>query len=272
MRARAFITQKQAESEADCQDRFSINAANGAVAVSDGMSQSLFPKYWAEVLAEKYTSEGDWFPSRENVQALAPLWREKVEQRMDLMRSSGMDPWRSELMLAEGASAGATLVGLRTNGSTWTCDILGDSCLIELEGNRIKEIYSSMDHFDSYPDYFDSNPSNPGKGIVRTVSGAWNPPDPAVFPQTTLLLVTDALGEFLSSIKGTPEESTRIRELLSVESADEFKILVEYWRKDGMHNDDTTLVVVTDDYWRMGESRVFPNPGDCFKRQEEWVW
>ena len=83
MRARAFITQKEAESVADCQDRFSINPATGSVAVSDGMSQSLFPKYWAEILADRYTAERDWFPTRENVQALAPFWMEKVRKRLE---------------------------------------------------------------------------------------------------------------------------------------------------------------------------------------------
>ena len=242
MRARAYITQKQAESEADCQDRFSINASTGSVAVSDGMSQSLFPKYWAEILANRYTSERDWFPSRENVRALAPCWRERVEQRLEQMRSAGLNPWRSEGMLAAGASAGATLVGLRVEtGGFWRCDVLGDSCLVELEGTRIKAIYSSMDHFDNYPDYFDSNPENTGKGEVKTLKGVFNPPDS---PATTLLLVTDALGAFLSSIQGTDREQAYVGELLGVESAEEFNILVDYWRKAGMHNDDTTLVIV----------------------------
>ena len=259
MRARAFITQKEAESEADCQDRFSINPATGSVAVSDGMSQSLFPKYWAEILVDRYTAEKDWFPTRENVKALAPFWMEKVRKRLAELRALGRDSWRSENMLATGASAGATLAGLRlgTEGK-WTCDVLGDSCLVELEGDHIKEIYSSMDHFDNYPDYFDSNPDKPGKGEVMIVTGEWNLPEE---PPKTLLLVTDALGAFLASIKGKREETARIRELLSVESADEFKILVQYWRKDGMHNDDTTMVVVTDDRY-----------DEAFKRQEEWVW
>ena len=259
MRVRAFITQKEAESEADCQDRFSINPATRSVAVSDGMSQSLFPKYWAEILADRYTAERDWFPTRENVKALAPFWMEKVRKRLAEWRALGRDPWRSENMLATGASAGATLAGLRlgTEGK-WTCVILGDSCLVELEGDHIKEIYSSMDHFDNYPDYFDSNPDKTGKGEVRTVSGEWHLPEE---PKKTLLLVTDALGAFLASIKGKTEERLRIRELLGVESADEFKILVQYWRKDGMHNDDTTMVVVTDEHH-----------DEAFKRQEEWVW
>ena len=259
MRARAFITQKEAESVADCQDRFSINPATGSVAVSDGMSQSLFPKYWAEILVDRYTAEKDWFPTRENVKALAPFWMEKVRKRLAELRALGRDPWRSENMLATGASAGATLAGLRlgTEGK-WTCDVLGDSCLVELEGDHIKEIYSSMDHFDNYPDYFDSNPDKPGKGEVMIVTGEWNLPEE---PRKTLLLVTDALGAFLASIKGKAEERLRIRELLGVESTDEFKILVQYWRKDGMHNDDTTMVVVTDEHH-----------DEAFKRQEEWVW
>lgn len=259
MRARAFITQKEAESEADCHDRFSINPITGSIAVCDGMSQSIFPKYWAEILADRYTSERDWFPSRENVQALAPFWMDKVKKRLEEWRAIGRDPWRSESMLAAGASAGATLVGLRVGGGgKWSCDILGDSCLVELEGDHIKEIYSSMDHFDNYPDYFDSNPDKPGKGEVRTITGEWNHHEE---PKTTLLLVTDALGAFLASIKGKPDEALRIRELLCVESADEFTIMTQYWRKDGMPNDDTTMVVVTNDCH-----------DEAFKRQEEWIW
>lgn len=255
MRVRAFTVQKEAESEADCHDRFSINPVAGSVAVSDGMSQSLFPKYWAEILADRYTAERDWFPTRENVQTLAPFWMEKVRKRLDEWRAMGRNPWRAESMLAAGASAGATLVGLRSyQEGKWTCDILGDSCLIELEGEHIKEIYSSMDHFDNYPDYFDSNSDKPGKGEVRTVTGRWE-------PETVLLLVTDALGAFLASVKGTPREFLLIRDLLSVESADEFKILVQYWRKAGMHNDDSTLVIVS------GEDH-----DGILKRQEEWVW
>ena len=259
MRARAFITHKQAESESDCQDRYSINAATGSVAVSDGLSQSLFSKYWAEILVDKYTSEREWAPTCENIRTLAPVWQERVQSRLDQLRSLGREPWRSESMLAAGASAGATLVGLRLKvDGTWCCDVLGDSCLVELEGSQIKEIYSTTDHFDNYPDYFDSRQDKEGKGEVQSFRGAWNSP---YLPRTTLLLVTDALGAFLWSIKGTPEEKQRIDELLRVQSADEFQVLVEHWRKDGMHNDDTTMVIVTDD----------PHDG-AFKRQEEWVW
>ena len=258
MRARAFITQKASEQVSDCQDRFSINAATGSAAVCDGMSQSLFPKYWAEILADRYTADNGWFPTPENVAALAPLWRERVEGRLARFRAAGIDPWRSESMLAQGCSAGATLVGVRVDEEYWRCDVLGDSCLVVTEGNIIVAIYSSMDtnRFDNYPDYYDSDPSKPGKGTVQSYFGEWH-------PGQVLLLVSDPLAGFLASVRGTEKESVCIRELMNVESADEFGILVDYWRREGMHNDDTTLVIVTKEY-HLDDA--------CFNRQEEWVW
>lgn len=47
MKIRAFITHKLSEHYSECQDRFCINRDNHAIAVSDGMSQSVFPDYWA---------------------------------------------------------------------------------------------------------------------------------------------------------------------------------------------------------------------------------
>ena len=237
MRVRAFIVQKQAESEADCQDRFSINPVTGSVAVSDGMSQSLFPKYWAEILAGKYTSERDWFPSRENVRELAPLWKERVDARLEEMRLDGANTWRAENMLLDGYSAGATLVGLRLNGNHFRCDVLGDSCLFILWKGQIYDMFSSMYDFGNYPDYYDSDQKKPGKGEPRHFEGK-------TVPGMTFLLVSDPLAAYLSASRHSWKERILVKELLCVESQDEFEILVDYWRRVGMHNDDTTMIVV----------------------------
>ena len=237
MVTRAFMTPKESEGENDCQDRFSINGETASVAVCDGMSQSLFPKYWAEILARKYTSERDWIPSRENVHELSHLWVEKVSSRMEEMRSLGLSTWRAENMLMDGFSAGSTLVGLRMDGNRFRCDVLGDSCLVIVKGGRIQDILSSMDCFGYYPDYFDSDPSRPGRGELRTFGGE-------VAPGMVFLLVTDPLAEYLTSARGSLMEQTLVSELLSVETQEEFEILVAYWRQAGMHNDDTTMVIV----------------------------
>ena len=237
MRTRAFITPKGAENENDCQDRLSINVGNGSAAVCDGMSQSLFPKYWAEILAQKYTSERDWVPSRENVRELSPLWMERITARLEEMRAGGLSTWRAENMLQDGFSAGSTLVGLRFSGNHYRCDVLGDSCLVVVKDGGIQDILSSMDCFGNYPDYYDSDPIKPGKGEPRMFEGR-------IVPGMVFLLVSDPLAEYLSSARGSLMERTLVEELLSVESQEEFEILVEYWRQSGMHNDDTTMVMV----------------------------
>ena len=73
----------------------------------------------------------------------------------------------------------------------------------------------------------------------------------------------DPLAGYLSSVRWSDREDVILRELLSVESADEFGILVEYLRKEGMHDDDTTMIVLTCDY---------PEVEGHFNRQEEWIW
>jgi len=260
MRVRAYITHKAGENFADCQDRFSINARTGSVALCDGMSQSLFPKYWAEILSNRYTEDEKWDPSLENVRMLTPFWESKVESRLKELRQNGIDTWRTENMIVDGVSAGSTLAGIRFDGDKWKCNLLGDSCLVIIDNYLTTEIYSSMDtsHFDNYPDYFDSDSSKMGKGNMLTVSGMMD----SRGNNQEMLLVSDPLGDFISKIKGSNDESAYIRDLLNVESADEFEILVDYWRRLGMHNDDTTLVI-------MSPTAITDEP---FKRQEEWIW
>lgn len=58
MKIRAFITHKLKENYSECQDRFCINSDSHTIAVSDGMSQSVFPDYWAEILSSFYATNG----------------------------------------------------------------------------------------------------------------------------------------------------------------------------------------------------------------------
>lgn len=163
----AFITHKKAEHFTDCQDRFSINPDTKSIALSDGMSQSIFPKYWAEILVERFTSVPDWIPNLASVKELAPIWKDMVlgiiqRQKAEGSSSALSSAWRSERNLIDGRSAGATFLGIRFKGNQWECDVLGDSCLILIHDNKITDIISSEDKivFDSYPDFFDSNPNN----------------------------------------------------------------------------------------------------------------
>ena len=127
MKIRAFITHKKAEHFQDCQDRFSVNRDTKSVAVSDGMSQSIFQKIWAEILVDAYTKSREWTPSNESDHStvktiLSSTWKNRVKERLNEMQKEGRNTTRTENSLALGGSAGATIVGVRFEGNKWYGD------------------------------------------------------------------------------------------------------------------------------------------------------
>lgn len=241
---RAFITHKQAEQFADCQDRFGVAPDTKSIAVSDGMGSTWQQKIWAQLLVDTYTNSTDWHPSKEFIQPLCQAWRMKVSefiQNLKDIKAPENMIYRNERNLAEGRSAGATFVGIRFDGSRWSGEVLGDSCLIEWDGNEAKfNTSQDTDAFDSYPDYFDSNPLKDGKGTPKSIEGTLK-------DGTILFLVSDPFSEFMLEHRKQGDIAKYVRQLLSLASHDDFEALVDEWRKEGMHNDDTTLVIVEND-------------------------
>ncbi len=249
MEIRAFITHKKAETFLDCQDRFSINIDTKSMAVSDGMSQSFFQKIWAEILATSFTEKKEWDLCDEHsdsvLNSLCLSWTKKVRSRIEEQKRDGAKKniiIRNENNLVLGKSAGATLVGVRFNANEWTCNVLGDSCLIEIENSEIKNIYTSQkeDEFNNYPDHYDSNPKKKGKGKAKKVTGKLE-------SNKTLLLVSDPFSDFLNEQKKQGSTKLLVNRLLNIETHEDFEALVEEWRTKGMHNDDSTLVIIQND-------------------------
>lgn len=241
---RAFITHKQAELFADCQDRFGVNPDTKSIAVSDGMSQSWHQKIWAQLLVDTYTDSTDWCPSNETIKPLCQTWRAKVADFIQNLKESNAPEnmiYRNERNFAEGCSAGATFVGIRFNGKEWKGSVLGDSCLIEWDGKEVK-INTSQDTetFDNRPDYFDSDASKEGKGIPQPIEGI-------LTEGKYLLLVSDPFSDFLLEHSKQGNIAMYVQLLLSLSSHDDFETLVSKWRNEGMHNDDTTLIIVEND-------------------------
>jgi hypothetical protein len=251
---RAFITHKKAEKYADCQDRFGVNIGTKSISVSDGMSQSWQQKIWAQLLVDTYTDSCEWLPSHDNIRQLCNLWRDKVIAYIKQLKQQSRENltqkeinildaliYRNERNLAEGRSAGATFVGVRFNKLNWSGLVLGDSCLIEWDGQKaIFHTSQLVDSFDNRPDYFDSNPLSEGKGIPKNIRGSLS-------EKSVLLLVSDPFSDFLLEHNKQGDISNYIHSLLNIASHDDFETIVEDWRNNGMHNDDATLVVVQDD-------------------------
>lgn len=238
---RAFITHKQAELFADCQDRFGVNPDTKSIAVSDGMGSTWQQKIWAQLLVDTYTDSTDWYPSNDTIKPLCQTWRAKVADFIQNLKETNAPEnmiYRNERNFAEGRSAGATFVGIRFNSNEWNGSVLGDSCLIEWDGNEVKfNTSQDSETFDSYPDYFDSDASKEGKGIPKPMEGVLSEGE-------FLLLVSDPFSEFLLEHSKQGDIAKYVQQLLSLASHDDFETLVCEWRKEGMHNDDTTLIIV----------------------------
>jgi serine/threonine protein phosphatase PrpC len=244
MKIRAYITHKVKEGFVDCQDRYSINPDTKSIAVSDGMSQSWQQKIWAKLLVSTFTNSKDWELNNDSVKPLCSQWREEVVKLIQQLKETGAPEniiYRNERNLAEGKSAGATFVGIRFDGNKWKGTVLGDSCLIEWNGKNAT-IYTSqdVDAFDSHPDYFDSDELKQGKGTPKIISGILD-------KGGYLFLVSDPFSDFLFEHKKQNDVAIYIQQLLKLSSHEEFENLVDDWRKAGMHNDDTTLVIVEPD-------------------------
>lgn len=235
MKIRAFITHKAKEQIADCQDRFAINEETKIVAVSDGVSQSIFSAYWAQLLVDHYCQFGQL--TNDDRISLCGQWVKHVRNYIEEEKAKGRNPWRTESNLAEGYSAGATLCGVRFKGDQqWFCDVIGDSCLIKVDDNNEIEILSSEDKkFDNSPDYLDSHPKKKGRGDFKTYKGTLS-------KSAKLILVTDPFSDFF--LKNKPDAPKYIEQMLSLNSHEEFTSLVDEWRGIGMKNDDSTIVIV----------------------------
>ena len=246
MKISAFITHKKSERYSDCQDRFSVNKDTKSIAVSDGMSQSYQQKIWADLLAGAFTSGYLSTITEEKLDVLRAKWHQKVLEFIENLKTIPGQEYLVRMntnSVAQMKSAAATLLGVRFDGYKWEGDVLGDSCLIELDDkNAVIAIHSSQDkEFDNYPDFFDSTTIRlKQKGKVRHISGELK-------PGYKMLLVSDPFSDIIQDFKNGKIDLD-INELLNIGTHNEFCDLVERWRAEkGMTNDDSTLVIVTHD-------------------------
>ena len=241
MKVNAFITHKKAEQFIDCQDRFSVNCDTKSIALSDGMGSTWQQKIWARILVTKFTQSESLILDQNNVKELSDDWYKSVYgfiEKLKLDNAQQNIIYRNERNLAGGMSAGATFVGVRLVDKRWKGNVLGDSCLIVWdEGNANFFTSQNTDEFDSFPDYFDSNKQKHGRGTPKNI-------DIEVKENETILLVSDPFSDFLLERKKEGAIKQYISKLINLNSHEEFENLVEEWRILGMHNDDTTLIVV----------------------------
>lgn len=110
MNIKGYITHKLCESDSDCQDYFHINPETRKIAISDGMSQSIFQSKWAQILVQSFTaSDSDDITNQ--LPQLQKQWQDYAQKELKRQEEAGVQTWMLENCLLERNGAGATFCG-----------------------------------------------------------------------------------------------------------------------------------------------------------------
>lgn len=243
----AFTTFKKDENFGSYHDFFAFSDDLNKIAACDGVSNSFLPAIWSSSIAKKFAETGI-SPFKQNLPdaqdtTVSPstLWLEDLranwfKQAEELGLNSSKFYIRNSFKLKK--SAAATMVGLELKDREWEAIAIGDSFLFQYDRDwTLKTLHTTqtpVDTFSNYPDYWDSM-SGRGKGEIKRAEGEFEIGD-------FFLLVTDAMAEWIFERKDKPEQLKSLLEFENNEAFSEFVIKAR--QRDGMDDDDTTLVIV----------------------------
>ena len=237
-----FSCPKLGNSPEEYEDAWSWRPLKGneghRIAITDGATESSFAKLWAILLAESYTRGVD--TGLDFFDTLAParrLWQRRVSTRQL--------PWFAVEKARAGAFAAFLGLHVDCKSQNWRALAMGDCCLFQLDNAqpdmRVVQLFplSHSSEFSMGPFLVGSKVDpHPMHEHLKVIEGSLRPDD-------MLLLTTDAIAAWLLKRheEGRPLWKWLYRRLRTTE---DFAGLVEYARKNGLRNDDLTLVRVLD--------------------------
>jgi hypothetical protein len=224
---RTFHVPKNGHTQEEYEDAFAGDPKSGRFAVADGASESSFASSWAQILVNAYVGKpGPWA-------AWLPAARKQWRTRLN-----GADfPWYAQTKFEEGAYA--ALLGIHFDGPNWHAEAVGDSCVFQVRDNGLRRAFPlrRAGDFSNQPNLLGSRAYK--NSAMRTrrlhLESEWQPGD-------MLFLMTDALAHwFLQQVE---RRQRPWQQLLAIETARDFVEFIEKLRKEGMRNDDVTVVRV----------------------------
>jgi hypothetical protein len=259
----AFLMPKEGDTLDKCEDVVSIHGTQRRIAISDGATTASYSAEWARALCRHAVeSPPPVFPDKEVPPPEDEQW-EDAEQLKGWLEPvleywKPEVPWerliRPSMFNKAKEGAGATLAGIEVLGDVGEAGVrfrawaLGDSCVIQLRGNRVLSArpVTCSAKFSHVPTLLMTQ-----QGYQEKYVRFWQSWEATLAPGDTILLGTDALCEYvLKSFEGGGEaELLGWLDSLSFGSGPEtwrsFEEFIQVKRKQGeIKNDDVGLVLI----------------------------
>lgn len=218
------------------EDAYAFSTDQQRLALSDGASESYDSRLWAQLLARKFADDPRFDQE----------WMESAVKAYQDRHDFAAMSWSQQLAFERGCFA--TLLAAEHDAVNRRLVLfgVGDSVAVLLVGTEVVRAWP-LDH----PDRFKERPT-----LLSTMrlhneftlapdfgSRAHTELDLRVFPEPTLLCMTDALGEWTLRMAG--DDPGRLADLLSIRSEEQLKSLVVAERElKRMRVDDSTLAIL----------------------------
>lgn len=254
------------ESPVDCQDSTAIDLAKQRFCISDGATQSFYSNLWSKILCEEYCSftedinRANW---HEWLMLAQQRWLQHV---IDKCRSLQAERKASWIECSNGISlkkpAFATFLGFTIKDNYIQGIAVGDSFALDIElinqakldlaanAARINRIIPSLwnpsfsNLTECLSSYYTESPCHPEFFEIPIKTNKQS---------SLILMMTDALAAY--TLDSEKIGNSILPKLVNITSANDFKILVNELRSNGLANDDTTLLSI-----EIGKKSVLQDP------------
>jgi dsDNA-binding SOS-regulon protein len=237
--ARQFVLPKDGSAADECEDAVALSADASRFALADGATEAFDARRWATRLAETWVGA-------ERAPLTVEEFRPWLAEQGEWLRASWEGrklPWYAEEKRRAGSFA--AFVGLRLEargrGMSWDAVALGDSCLVQTRGGRVRTALplSTHEEFNSLPPLVPSNESVREATLARLVGARGEAERGDVF-----LLMSDALSAwYFESLAKTDGRAAQFDSMLAASENDALAELLRGERASKRMKDDDVAVI-----------------------------
>ncbi len=226
---------KHGSSEAEWEDGFAFDEADGRAAVADGASTAVAAGRWAQQLVTGWLEDPFDLDGPEQ---FAP-WLDRRQAAWEPPPAGAGDDWWGEVVRRQASWATIVLLQVTPHDGHWRVGVgaVGDSCVFLVRSDTRLAIWPIIgaDDFGSHPDLIGTDPATAPRTVDSFTRCTFDAKSGDV-----LVMATDALAEWALKMEGAHPE---VWAVLSRIDQDGLASLASDERNQGrLVNDDLTLV------------------------------